>query len=276
MTVRCEFERDAGFRFSKGNISLLLHAVARFRQTAVVTNYDHFNFFKATNKFLQSVGAYDREQTLPGALLQPNHFPDLEDAQFYKFVREQDLAYYNEGSFQFGSIQYYRAIEHQSSKDAMEGLANVAIKTPSHLFGMSLASGYNFGIFCGTADLRQQDEMSAKFGPRIIRIANLRAFAEETKALLGARRFYFNRVVYDDLKIFRVETLKSIDLDQPLISDAVFDLLYDNSFLPSLFMKPTRFAVEEELRLVFEMADDVPKVLPLIDKNLSKRIELIH
>src|SRR5262245_54449006 len=128
MTVRSEFERDAGFRFSKGNISLLLHAAARFRQTAVVTNYDLFNFFKATNKFLQSITTYDHERTLPGTLWRPDHFGNLEDAQFYKFVREADLHYYTEGSFQFGSIRYYRAIEHQSSKDAMEGLANLAIK----------------------------------------------------------------------------------------------------------------------------------------------------
>ena len=167
----------------------------------------------------------------------------------------------------------------------MEGLANLAIKTPRHLFGLSLAAGYNFGILCGTADLRRQNEMLAKFGPRIVKIANLRAFAEEARSLLGATRFYFNRVVYDDLKLLRVKTLKSITLSQDdrpgifdpqLVNEAMFDLLYESSFLPSLFMKPSRFAMEEELRLVFEMPDDVPNVLKVTDKNLAKRIEIIR
>ena len=92
--------------------------------------------------------------------------------------------------------------------------------------------------------------MSARFGPRIIRIANLKLFAEAVQSLLGAKKFYFNTVVYNDLKMFRINTLKTVRLSQTeppgnfdfeLISEAIFELLYGNSFLPSLFMKPTRF-----------------------------------
>jgi hypothetical protein len=165
---------------------------------------------------------------------------------------------------------------------SMEGLCNIAVKTPNHLFGMSLASGYNFGIFCGTSTLNRRDEMTKTFGPRIIKIVHLREFAEEAKQLLNAQRFYFNLVVYNDLKMFRTNTLKSIRLsrdelpgnfDPNLIDDRVFDLLYDKSFLPSLFMKPTRFSMEEELRLVFEMPQDVPDVLRITDASLLKHGE---
>jgi hypothetical protein len=169
----------------------------------------------------------------------------------------------------------------------MEGLSNIAISTRKHLFGVSLASGYNFGIFCGTFSLNRRSEMSRRFGPRIIKIANLKGFAEEAQSLLGARRYYFNRVVYNDLKMFRIRTLKLIRLsrteptgnfDPHLIDGAIFDLLYESSFLPSLFMKPTRFSVEEELRLVFEMPKDVPPphVLRRTDKALLKYIELLQ
>ena len=169
----------------------------------------------------------------------------------------------------------------------MEGLSNLAIRTPRHLFGISLASGYNFGVFCGTSTLNKREEMSARFGPRIIRIANLNLFATAVQSLLGARQFYFNKVVYNDLKMFRVRTLKTLrlsqteppgDFDPQLIDDAIFDLLYSNSFLPSLFMKPTRFAIEEELRLVFEMPEDVPHphVLVRKEKALLKHVEIIQ
>ena len=245
-----------------------------------------FNLFRRINTFLKDVGAYDPEQQGVSDLMTAKHFPDLEGSEFYKYLPERSLEYYQEGSFQFGSIQYYRNIENQNSKDAMEGLSNLAIKTPKHLFGMSLASGYNFGIFCGTPNLDRRREMSQRFGPRIIKIADLRQFAEEAQSLLGAKRFYFNRVVYNDLKMFRIKTLKSLylskanstDFDPQLIDDAIFDLLYDNSFLPGLFMKPTRFSVENELRLVFEMPGDVPPphVIRKTDKALLKYIEICH
>ena len=51
-----------------------------------------------------------------------NHFPPHKGREFYKFLPERSLDYYKEGSFQFGSIQYYRGIEQQNSKDLMEGL----------------------------------------------------------------------------------------------------------------------------------------------------------
>jgi hypothetical protein len=277
VTVRRACEPDRGFRFTKGEVSLLLHAAARFRQTAAVTDVDLFNLFKRINKFLINVGAYEDERLVTSAPMDADHFSDINNAVFYKFLPESSLQYYVHGSFQFGSIQKYRTIEQQNSKDSMEGLCNIAIKTRKRLFGMSLASGYNFGIFCGTSTLNRRDEMTERFGPRIIKIVHLREFAEEAKQLLNAQRFYFNLVVYDDLKMFRTKTLKSIRLsrDGPLIDDRVFDLLYDKSFLPSLFMKPTRFSMEEELRLVFEMPQDVPDVLRT-DGSLLEHIEIVH
>ena len=285
MTVRHKFEANAGYRFFKNEVSLLLHASARFRQDAIVTNSDLFNFFKQINKYLQNVGAYDDDRQGVSDLLTAEHFAVPRAAEFYKFLPERSLEYYREGSFQFGSIRYYRDIEQQNSKDSMEGLSNIAIKTRKHLFGMSLASGYNFGIFCGTSNLTRRSEMSERFGPRIIKIANLRNFAEEVQSLLRAKRYYFNHVIYNDLKMFRIRTVKSIilsrtdppgDFDPDLIGDAIFDLLYDNSFLPSLFMKPTRFSIEEELRLVFEMPKDVPDVLRIANKALLRHIEIVQ
>jgi hypothetical protein len=287
VTVRHEFEANVGHRFFKDEVSLLLHASARFRQDAIVTNSHLFNFFKQINKYLQNVGAYEAEREGISDLLTAEHFPAPKEVEFYKFLPERLLKYYLDGSFQFGSIRYYRDIEQQNSKDSMEGLSNIAIKTRKHLFGMSLASGYNFGIFCGTSNLSKRSEMSERFGPRIIKIANLTNFAKEVRSLLGAKRYYFNNVIYNDLKMFRIKTMNSISLsrteppgnfDPDLVDDVVFDLLYDNSFLPSLFMKPTRFSIEDELRLVFEMPKDIPPphVIRKMDKAPLKHIEIIR
>jgi hypothetical protein len=77
VTVRHAFEPDRGFRFTKGEVSLLLHAAARFRQTAVVTDADLLNFFKHTNKFLINVGAYEEQRLVTSAPMNADHFPDL-------------------------------------------------------------------------------------------------------------------------------------------------------------------------------------------------------
>ena len=287
MAIRHEFEANSGYRFFKDGVSILLQVASRFRQGTIVTNKDLFHDFQRINKALQDMGAYDGERQGVSNLMTANHFPPHKGREFYKFLPERSLDYYKEGSFQFGSIQYYRSIEQQNSKDSMEGLSNLAIKTPRHLFGMSLASGYNFALFCGTSTLSRREQMSARFGPRIIRIANLQLFAQAVQSLLGAKKFYFNKVVYNDLKMFRIKTLKTVRLsrteppgnfDPQLIDEAIFDLLYGNSFLPSLFMKPTRFSIEEELRLVFETPEDVPPphVLIMKEKALLKHVEIIQ
>jgi hypothetical protein len=287
MAIRHEFEANSGYRFFKDGVSILLHASSRFRQGTIVTHKDLFHVFQRINKYLQDVGAYEGERQGVSDLMTDNHFSAHKGREFYKFLPERSLDYYNEGSFQFGSIQYYRSIEQQNSKDSMEGLSNIAIKTPSHLLTMSLASGYNFGIFCGTSTLSRREQMSTRFGSRIIRIANLQLFAETVQSLFGAKKFYFNKVVYNDLKMFRIKTLKTVRLSQTeppgnfdpqLIDEEIFDLLYGNSFLPSLFMKPTRFSIEEELRLVFEMPEDVPPphVLIMKEKALLKHVEIIQ
>ena len=82
------------------------------------------------------------------------------------------------------------------------------------------------------------------------------------------------------------ERSKSLDLvktdtpndnfDPQVFDDAMFDFLYGSTFIPSLFMKPTRFSAEQELRLTFEMSKDVPDILKITDKNLLKYIEIIQ
>ena len=164
MAIRHEFEANSGYRFFKDGVSILLQVASRFRQGTIVTNKDLFHDFQRINKALQDMGAYDGERQGVSNPMTANHFPPHKGREFYKFLPERSLDYYKEGSFQFGSIQYYRSVEQQNSKDSMEGLSNLAIKTPRHLFRMSLASGYNFALFCGTSTLSRREQMSARFG----------------------------------------------------------------------------------------------------------------
>jgi hypothetical protein len=60
-----------------------------------------------------------------------------------------------------------------------------------------------------------------------------------------------------------------------MITDSEFEFLYENSLLPSLYVKPTRFSVEQELRLDFEMPNDVPLTTRITNKGLVRHIETV-
>jgi hypothetical protein len=114
--VQHAFEPNAGFRFYKDEVSLLLHAAARFRQSTIVTNHDMLKLFQRLNRYLKNVGTYEAERQGSSSLMSPDQFLDPSDVAFYKFLPEKSLEYYLEGSFQFGSIQYYRTIEQQKQR----------------------------------------------------------------------------------------------------------------------------------------------------------------
>jgi len=285
MTIKHAHEDGVGHRFSKDDVSLILHFYMKFKREAGVANLDLYQLFKATNQLLADLGTYDNEGQTLNEPLRRHSFANLKDVSFYKFIPASVVDYYQSGSLQLGSIQYYRDIENQNSKDRMEGLSNILFHGKDR-YAMSLASGYNFGIFCGTSTRDHSAKMSKQFGAKLIKIVDLPAFAEEVRAILKAKRYYFNHVKYSDLKLFRVRTMKKLDFavddpsrdfDPSKVTDAIFDLLYKESFLPSLFMKPTRFSGENELRLVFEMPHDVPhpRVLKFTDPALVKYIEFV-
>jgi hypothetical protein len=91
VTVRHEFEPDAGWRFYNDDVSLLLHASGRFRQDAIATNSELFKVFKRINKYLQDVGAYEGERQDISDLLTAERFSVPKAADFYKFLTERSL-----------------------------------------------------------------------------------------------------------------------------------------------------------------------------------------
>jgi hypothetical protein len=55
----------------------------------------------------------------------------------------------------------------------MEGLSNSIVSTPNRIISTSLVSEYNYHIFCGSSRVDNRDQMSDRFGPKIIKLANL-------------------------------------------------------------------------------------------------------
>jgi hypothetical protein len=82
---------------------------------------------------------------------------------------------------------------------------------------------------------------------------------EDTASIRMVCRFSNKHFAED---IFKTNTLNSFDdvnaFHPQMINDAKFGFLYKHGVVPSLYVKPTmRFPIERQLRLVFEMPNDV-------------------
>jgi len=285
MSVTPSFEKDQGIRFSRNDVSILLQVLGQSKPGMTFSERELQSFFQHTHKYLQNVGAYKTEMSQFSPVENAASFASTADTEFFKFVDDRTLnEFILKGHFQFGSIQYYRDIENQNAKDGREGLASLLITTPEVQILAALVSGYNFGLFCGTAQLEKKELMSAKFGRNIIRIKNARRFADSVAHIIGAKRYHFNRVAYNDLKLFRTKTLNrfnfarntvSTDFDPATIDDRLFRFLCEKSFFASLFMKPLRFVDESELRIAFELSKDVPGCVRVSNESLLNHLEVI-
>jgi hypothetical protein len=283
MAIRNQHLPGHGFRFYSGDVSILLHMLSVTKKNMRFTKQQLNNFFRITNHALAQFGTYPAEEASYSQILTADRFPPPCRFDFYKYVTPATLQFVLNDSFQFGSVQFYRDIENPNSKDAMEGASSLSISTRDRMVCASLSSGYNFGIFCGTQNTATKELMKGQFGQHLIKIIDLRAFAEDACKALGASRYYINHVQYNDLKLFRAKTLKRFHFSEPsgnfdleAIDDAMFKYLYQSTFHSSLYIKPTRFSQEAELRLVFEIDKDIPNVLRAIDAGLSKHIEVVE
>src|SRR5262245_14851826 len=172
MTITYKFERDAGHRFCKDGVSILLHAPTAAKKGVVLTHTDCVNLFRHLSEYLEAIGTYSLKTSDFGKVLTISDFPSLENVVFYKFGAEHML----NDSFQFGSIGFYRNIEKPSSKDDREGFCNLVISTRARVIGASVVAGYNDYLLCGSSSLDNRTQMSNRFGPNIIKISDVKGF----------------------------------------------------------------------------------------------------
>jgi hypothetical protein len=139
-------------------------------------------------------------------------------------------------------------------------------------------TNYNFAIFCGTAQAMSTDLMRGRFGNRLVKIHSAKRFAEIARELLGAKKYHLHKVIYRNRKMHRSDkTLRNfkISASDGLMNEPLFGALYESGFLPSLFIKPVRFQVEQEIRIAFELNEDIPNFISKRNADLAKCIEVV-
>src|SRR5204862_1500593 len=133
------FPPDQGQHITQNGTSILLHMLAQSRPG--LSGGQQQELFRVIIEYLQAIGTYDPEALDPRPAIDTRSFAQAPDTESFKFVDDELLQHYQSGSFQLSSIQNYRNIEKQDSKDQKEGLASLIITTPKKYIFSSVVSG---------------------------------------------------------------------------------------------------------------------------------------
>ncbi|OJW66540.1 MAG: hypothetical protein BGO57_09565 [Sphingomonadales bacterium 63-6] len=279
-----DFIRDGGYKFKGPGGSLL------FQSTAVLNSINDKNFrslAKWTGYYLDNIAAAQNPnatEVLPvaaqGPIFRQTSFKPYTNRFAFKFVSEDTYdQYLSNGNFRVSSLECFRQWEHQGDPagDRMEGYSHCG-----YCFGegqelcIATISGFNCHILSLTRDLKNQNTMRGTFGDVVLRV-ELKPFAESLADALGAKAYEIRSVKYSDLKLFRGElTPPEINGFPPDLTAEFASAVRDKGRLPSIFIKPKRFKDEREIRLVFQMDDDVAEFTSLNLPHLLRYVERIR
>lgn len=269
-----------GFKLESGGRTIILGPTALLRPGHAMSDLQLFRYAQRIAEYVNATGSTDkrgwkiRKPISFSTLTLPNNFKSKSSESFRKFVSAHTWdTYLSKGKFQIATSEYYRSTENTLIADENEGLYSLMLETPERdglIFGRT---GDNCLLFCGTGvDLANMtDEHVERFGNRMIEIRDVQGFSDRMSALVGARRVKIFDVNYSDTKMFRYATaspilndlLSTTDENGSLTHTSLevlennFELLYEATLLPSLFMKPkTRYEIEAERRIAFELDSD--------------------
>lgn len=182
--------------------------------------------------------------------------------------------YIKKGIFRFGTLKYFQNMENEIAKDEMEGFCNIFLTINNEYSACSALTGYNYLILCGTDDTNSQYHLDT-FGKCKITIPNIDSFCQAVQKAIRAEDYQIKKVRYDDRKLFRTMAININNADELKIGNAKrYKLIMQQAALPSLFIKPTGFNVEKELRIAFEMPKDQKKSLQITNIGLLDYLKI--
>ena len=213
------FHKCVGFEYELNRKNLILQLISMTKEKAQFNDDELKKMIEITSKYLNKVSRkIESPNELFGDLLTIKALRDQPIRPFYKFVPQEIYDnYISKGSFQLGSLKYYRDIENESSKDRMEGFSNIIISTGERQIYTSLISGFDQYILCGTHTLEESEYMADRFGGVILKINSIGSFADKVMKAIGASDWQLREITYSDFKAYRVDQSAGDYLDRKAI-----------------------------------------------------------
>lgn len=260
--------------YTLNNRNIISQFMASTKKGETFTDDELIKFVTITTKFIEAKNKIPSSWTKLNGDLHTLPLPTSTTPTFYKYMTEQTYnTYIAKGKFKLGSLSLYRSIEKIESRDDREGNSNILIDTNDGSIFISVISGFNYYVLCGTGTQDNSEYMSKKFGNIRITINDVKSFADSVSKMIGATRWFIKHVGYSDFKFYRtMHEFKQSPTSGIHISAELFDFLIDKSTLPSLFVKPAMFTPECELRLVFEIPKKAQKELKVHNQGLLRHV----
>lgn len=275
-----KFVPNRGFELSSGGRTITTTSMSVSKLGAKLTEWQLYRYAKLLAKFHNSMAEIDggwkfREPQEFSPAISSNNFADQRRQPFRKIVSlETWERFLSQGQFQLGTAEYYRSTENLLIADQNEGLHFVNLETPDREATFYGRTGDNCALFCGTRIAREliSEAQKSRFGEVLLEVQDTEGFASQISQLVGARVFRVFDVHYSDAKTFRYfdtstfldEFMSRTNERGDLTDDSLgfleqnFELIYEATFLPSLFMKPAEYYVaEQERRIAFEFSADL-------------------
>ena len=278
---KTQFKKFEGFLITRNGVSILAQLKALFKKENFSTTEEQITLFKAFHIYHNSIHNRKVEIDEDNLKVIDHSEPTESNEVFYKYVSKYVLEnYIKKGIFKLGTVSHYQKAKNNKIKDESEGYTYLTLQSKTRQLSQAYCSGFNFLIFCGSyippTDKRSK-YLKEKFGSCVLKITNTSSFRRELRKHVQAKRIYYKRVEYDELKILRYKgDFEFSETEQELIDDKTFNLINKIITPNSIFRKPIDYLSEYELRFAFETIRDKKNHVIIHNKGLLDYIEIIE
>jgi hypothetical protein len=165
--------------------------------------------------------------------------------------KEHVDAFFERGTLQLGSFDYYNGFDHPEIGDNQEGIVTLIAKTNFGVIGGKYGAGYNHHIFCasvGEIDWKTMKRFGYNSG---FVITDPIAFSKAISASIGATSYTFSQCLYRPHKA--VLGFPGDKVDPHEISGRTAEIVNAGKY----FIKPDRYSHQKEFRFLWEQPSDV-------------------
>lgn len=261
--------RDPHYRYSKDglvyermNKSIIVSQFGQTKPGIRLTDDEKTRLGGSIMKYLSDIENVKKDFELTSSRLYTrDSFCNFKGKSILKFTPFPIARFkFNEGNIKLGSLDHYRKIENEKSRDVLEGFSFYTVSLGNSEVNLTMAGGFDYLIFCGTTVEISPYEfkwLQNQFGSSCIQIYDVQSFADEVCKTIHAKEYFISEIHYTNSKTV------SSDLRKYNFNPDYFDIIGDNFefFLketshPSLFLKPEAFKSEKEIRIAFRLGEN--------------------
>jgi len=173
--------------------------------------------------------------------------------------REHVDAFFSSGKLRLGTFNYFATLENAEAGDPNEGGLIVARAGPNSTIIADLAGGFDNYVFCAFSGQGKSEEIRSRFGyDASYEIHDVPAFVAAVARSINSEKQTYGLCVYRTHKVLVSISFERVSLE--LISNELLGYLAGEG---KNFIKPIRYAQQNEFRITWRTPEDVETPLDI-------------